>query len=82
MKLLVKNGQQKVITTGFSWTSLFFGVLVPLIRADLAGFVIQCALGFFTVGLSWIIIPFTYNDSYESRLKADGWEVASIAHNS
>lgn len=82
MKVLVKNGHKKVITTGFSWTSLFFGVLVPLIRADLAGFLIQCSLGFFTMGLSWIIIPFTYNDSYENRLKADGWEVASVGYSS
>jgi hypothetical protein len=53
-----------------------------LIRADLAGFLIQCSLGLFTMGLSWIIIPFTYNDSYENRLRADGWEVASVGHSS
>ena len=72
MKVLVREGEQKVITTGFSFTVLFFGVFVPLLRGDGMGFLIQLALAFFTMGFSWLIVPFTYNNAYEQRLRSQG----------
>jgi hypothetical protein len=75
MKVLVREGQQKLITTGFSFTVLFFGVFVPIFRGDGIGFLIQFLLGIFTCGISWFVVPFTYNKSYEKRLKNQGWSL-------
>jgi hypothetical protein len=74
MKILVRDGEQKVIPTGFSFTVLFFGVFVPLFRGDGMGVLIQIVLAFFTAGLSWIVVPFTYNNAYEQRLRDKGWK--------
>tara|TARA_R110000824_G_scaffold158397_3_gene332218 strand:- start:1002 stop:1235 length:234 start_codon:yes stop_codon:yes gene_type:complete len=74
MKVLIREGEQKVVTTGFSWTVFFFGVFVPLFRGDGMGFLIQLVLGFCTCGLSWLVIPFTYNNAYEQRLRNNGWK--------
>ena len=73
MILLERDGFQKEVTTGFSWTSLFFGIFVPLLRGDGTGFLIQLFLGFVTMGWSWLIIPFTYNSAYQERLRNRGW---------
>ena len=42
MKIRVKNdiGKCKEIKVGFSWTMLFFGVFVPLVRGDWKWFLI------------------------------------------
>jgi len=74
MKVLTREGEQKVITTGFSFTVLFFGVFVPIFRGDGMGFLIQLGLAFVTMGFSWFIIPFTYNNAYEQRLRSQGWK--------
>jgi hypothetical protein len=73
MKVLARRGEQKIVTTGFSWTTFFFGVFVPLFRGDGIGFLIQLALAIFTCGFSWFIVPFTYNSAYINRLKNNGW---------
>ena len=75
MITLKKNGLKKVVSTGFSWKSLFFGVFYPAARGDFKGFFIQLALGIFTGGLAWLVIPFTYNSKYLERMVSDGWEI-------
>ena len=74
MKVLVRDHEQKVIKTGFSFTVLFFGVFVPIFRGDGIGVLIQLGLAFVTCGFSWFIIPFTYNNAYEQRLRGQGWK--------
>ena len=73
--ILIKNGLTKEVPTGYSFTTLLFGVCVPLFRSDYKGFFIQTILAMFTLGLSWLIVPFTYNKTYLNRLISDGWMV-------
>jgi hypothetical protein len=70
-----KNGLTKKVATGYSFKSLLFGVFYPAARGDFKGFAIQLALGLFTCGLSWIVVPFRYNKIYLERLISDGWEI-------
>jgi hypothetical protein len=73
MIILTKEGEAKIVKTGYSWTTFFFGVFVPIFRGDWIGFLIQLALGICTCGFSWFVVPFTYNNAYISRLKKQGW---------
>lgn len=68
------TGDRKVIKQGFSWTTLFFGVFVPLIRGDIAYFFIMALLGFVTFGLSWFVMPFIYNGIYIKKLQEKGYK--------
>ena len=74
MRVLTRDGEQKVIKTGFSFTSFFFGAFVPIFRGDGIGFLIQFALACVTMGVSWLVVPFTYNKAYEDRLRGQGWK--------
>lgn len=58
---------------GFSWTTLFFGIFVPLLRGDIKWFIISLALAFFTFGISWLIFPFLYNKQYVKDLVSKGY---------
>lgn len=41
-QMMVNNlGQIKIVKDGFSWTTLFFGPFVPLLRGDLKWFLIS-----------------------------------------
>ena len=73
MITLQKNGIKKRVATGFSWKCLLFGCLYPLARGDARGAAIQFALAFLTAGLSWLIVPFTYNRSYIQKLVQEGY---------
>ena len=70
-----KTGQVKEVKSGFSWTSLFFGVFVPIVRGDMKGFIFQFAAAFFTAGISWLVVPFIYNKRYLNRLIDKGYEI-------
>ncbi len=67
-------GLQKKVKVGFSWTLLFFGVLVPLIRGDLKWALIMFVLAFLTGGVSWLVFPFTYNKIYVESLIENGYK--------
>jgi len=71
--ILKRNGATIDAPTGFSWTTLFFGVFVPLFRSDLFGFIILFLFAIFTGGLSWFFFPFVYNQMYVNGLKKQGW---------
>ncbi len=58
--------------TGFSWTTLFFGVFVPLFRGDILWSAIMLILAILTFGLSWLIFPFIYNSIYIKELLKKG----------
>ena len=64
MKVRLKqenSGLIKEVPVGFSWTTLLFGVFVPLIRGDLKWFIIFFIASCLTGGLAWIVVPFVYN---------------------
>lgn len=64
---------------GFSWTTLFFGPFPALLRADVIGALIGFALGFATVGLSWVVWPFFYNGWHKTQLSSKGYAVVAPA---
>ena len=72
--ILHRKGKIKIIAQGYSWKSLFFGILYPLCRGDFHGFFIQAISGICTCGfLNIFIFPFTYNTKYLERLEDKGW---------
>lgn len=76
MKRIMKNeiGQIKIVKDGFSWTTLFFGVLVPLFRGDFKWFLIMLIGSMCTLGLAWLVFPFIYNKYYIEDLIANGYK--------
>lgn len=75
MKVLLKNnvGMVKECKVGFSWTTMFFGLFVPLLRGDIKNALIMAALSFLTFGLSWLVFPFVYNKMYIKGLLMQGF---------
>jgi hypothetical protein len=76
---MMKNkltGEIKEAPLGFSWTTLLFGVFVPLIRGDFKWFVIFLILAFITAGLVWFVVPFIYNKIYVKELISKGFRPA------
>lgn len=74
MKITLKNdatGMEKTTKLGFSWTGLFFGILVPMVRGDWKGFFIWLLVDVVTAGIGWFIFPFVYNKSYIKRMIGD-----------
>ena len=74
MKHLRKNGQDKFVPTGFSWTTLFFGIFPALFRGDLKWAIIMIISAFLSCGISWLVFPFFYNARYLEDLLTNGWE--------
>ena len=79
--ILIKDNMVKEGFVGFSWTTFFFGFLVPLFRKDfiasLGLFVISCVVSFFTYGAGCfvlnIIVAFAYNKYYTENLLKEGF---------
>lgn len=67
------TGAVKKSPTGFSWTTLFFGNLPALFRGDIRGFFIQLFVAIITLGISWFVFPFFYNNMYKERLAGEGF---------
>ncbi|MGL4973360.1 MAG: HrgC protein [Culicoidibacterales bacterium] len=68
-----QTGHMIQVKQGFSWTTLFFGLFVPLLRGDLKWAIIMLALGAITFGLSWLVMPFIYNQKYIDDKLAKGY---------
>lgn len=56
------NGVTVQVKKGFSWTMLFFGMFVPLLRGDFKWFFISGIAAMLTSGMSWLIFPFFITD--------------------
>ncbi|MBD2847097.1 DUF2628 domain-containing protein [Paenibacillus sp. IB182496] len=88
MKALLKNqaGVTKSVKVGFSWTTFFFGFLVPLFRGDLKWCIIlvilEAVFGSFTLGIgafvTGIIFSFVYNKLYIKELLEKGYAPATV----
>lgn len=74
---LEKNGVMKEVKAGFSWTTLFFGFLTPLIRGDIKWALIMFVLAPLTFGISHVVFSFKYNKIYIKDLISDGYTPAS-----
>jgi hypothetical protein len=66
-------GVQKEMPIGFSWTLLFFGACVPLLRGDLKWALIFTLLSLGTLGVSWFLVPFFYNGYYIKECLEKGY---------
>ncbi|MCD1147489.1 hypothetical protein LQU94_05115 [Peptoniphilus sp. KCTC 25270] len=75
------NGKDKEVKIGFSWTTLFFGFLVPLFRGDFLWMFImilaESILGYITFGFGISIVNlffgFMYNKIYIRKLLDQGF---------
>ena len=77
MKRIMKHqntGEVKIVKQGFSWTMLFFGSFVPLVRCDFKWFFISIICSLITCGLSWLVFPFIYNGLYTKDLLKKGYK--------
>ncbi len=80
MIITLKNrmGVLRECKLGFSWTTLFLGVFVPLFRKDWSWTLIMFLAALLTRGLSWLVFPFFYNKMYIKGLLKDGFRPATI----
>ena len=72
-----KNHIVKEAPVGFSWTVLFFGGFVPLVRGDWSYFFIMLVAGIVTFGISGILFAFIYNRIYLQNSLNKGFKVKS-----
>ena len=70
-------GMVKECKNGFSWTTLCFGLFVPLLRGDLKNALIMGVVGLLTCGICWLVFPFFYNKTYINSLLMQGFTGAS-----
>jgi len=83
MKLVNETGVEKEVKKGFSWTTLFFGMFVPLVRGDLKWaiiiFLIHALLAPFTFGIgnliANIVFAVKYNGIYIRELREKGYRI-------
>ena len=68
--ILYKNGVRKEVKVGFSWTTLFFGAWVPILR----GMWPQVLIWFLSFGFAGLYYIFKINAIYGRRLIENGWE--------
>jgi hypothetical protein len=61
---------------GFSWTYLFFGWFVPLIRGEIGIAALHVLFTFLTFGLWQLVFCFFYNKQYMTRKLTSGWVLA------
>lgn len=83
MKLNLTNGvgQIKSVKVGFSWTTFFFGLWVPLLRLDFKWFILMFVITvifgiiipFFGAFIAGMVFCFKYNSLYINDLLAKGW---------
>lgn len=67
------NGLTKEGYYGYSWTYLFFGWLVPLIRGELGVAALHMLFTAFTFGVWQVIFSFLYNKQYMTRMLEKGY---------
>ena len=78
-RMVGPNNAVKTVKVGFSWTMLFFGVLVPLIRGDVKWFFLSLVISGCTLGIGWLVFPFVYNKIYIKGLLEKGYKPEEVA---
>ncbi len=79
IRLVNPTGFMKETKLGFSWTTLFFGVIIPAIRGDWKHFIMMFLLDWITAGIAYFVWPFIYNKMYIRKLLEMGWVPADTA---
>ncbi len=74
------SGLTKTGYYGFSWTYLFFGWLVPMIRGELGVAALHLLFSICSLGIWQLIACFIYNKQYMQRLITSGWELVGSDH--
>lgn len=59
--------------SGFSWTTLFFGLFPALFRGHVLAALVMFVLALCTFGLSWLVFPFVYNKWHWNWLSHKGF---------
>lgn len=72
-KMQNDTGHVIEVVEGFSWTILFFGPIVPLVRGDLKWTLIMLIASACTFGMSWLVMPFIYNGKYIEEKRSKGY---------
>ena len=67
------NGLTKTGYFGYSWTYLFFGWFVPLVRGELGVAALHLLFSAITFGLWQLIVSFLYNKQYMTRMLEKGY---------
>lgn len=77
MKVNLKNNEGiiKECKIGFSWTTLFFGWFVPLIRWDLRLSIMLFVTTLFSGGMANLVFAFSLNDVYIAELYKQGFRL-------
>ena len=78
-KVPIKHSESGIIKNGpygFSWTYLFFGWMVPLMRGELGVAALHLLFSIVTFWLWQLIAAFLYNKQYMTRMLTNGWELA------
>lgn len=76
MKMIMSKGEElRTVKAGFSWTTLFFGCFVPLVRGDFKWALIMFLCSLVTCGISLLVFPFIYNKIYIRELQSKGFAV-------
>ncbi|MXV36655.1 MULTISPECIES: hypothetical protein [unclassified Saccharibacter] len=73
-RVLIRNAASGITRNGyigFSWTYLFFGFLVPLIRGEILVAVLHAVLTAITGGFWQLFYCFFYNRHYMTRMLSD-----------
>jgi len=69
------SGVGKTGRLGWSWTYLYFGFWVPLVRGEIGIAALHLLFTAITFGVFQIIWSFFYNKQHMTRLLTNGWEV-------
>ena len=69
------TGGIKEAPVGFSWTCLFFGFFVPMIRGHWGAAFVWFLLLVITLGFAVLVMIFIYNKQYLSYLIGNGFKV-------
>jgi hypothetical protein len=73
IQLQSSTGLIEKVPTGFSWTTLFFSFLVPLIRGQVGYAAIQAIIVLCSGGLAAFVFPFIINKHHIKKLLKKGY---------
>lgn len=74
-----KNGVQREVKVGYSWTVALFGPIVYAMRGLWGWAVIALILNIITWGLSGIVLGFFANKQTARHLAENGWRIVTLA---
>lgn len=73
-----KLGTTQSIKKGWSLQALIFGFLLPLYHKNYVLSLIMLLSAVLTLGISWFIYPFFYNEWHLSFLEHNGYQLMSV----